>query len=152
MDWWGPGRVCGIRLSADQRAGGEAAVPAGDDGVCLTTLRDRDGTVKGGVRRQAPSRPGVAAERRMQRNRPGPYGQKGPVLPFGAGFDGMAGRKWRLSPLGCRIGRRHPRAYAHPHSIIVEKHVENCRIYLEISGFLRTFAVRKKSGASKTRC
>lgn len=37
-------------------------------------------------------------------------------------------------------------------TLLVEKHVENCCFYLEISGFLRTFAVRKKSGASKTRC
>ena len=35
----------------------EGAVPERDDGVCLTTLRDRRaGPVKGGVRRQAPSR------------------------------------------------------------------------------------------------
>jgi hypothetical protein len=35
----------------------EGAVPVRDDGVCLTTLRDRRaGPVKGGVRRQAPSR------------------------------------------------------------------------------------------------
>ena len=32
----GSGRFCGIRLSADQRAGGKAAVPEGDDGVCLS--------------------------------------------------------------------------------------------------------------------
>ena len=55
-----------------QRAGGKAAVPTGDDGVCLTTLRDRNGTVKGGVRRQAPSRPGLAAERRTEPLRPDP--------------------------------------------------------------------------------
>ena len=67
----GPGRGGGVRLSANQRAGGKAAVPAGDDGVCLTTLRDRNGTVKGGVRRQAPSRPGVAAESRTKPPRPG---------------------------------------------------------------------------------
>ena len=35
----------------------EGAVPVRDDGVCLTTLRARRaGPVKGGVRRQAPSR------------------------------------------------------------------------------------------------
>jgi hypothetical protein len=36
--------------------------------------------------------------------------------------------------------------------LIVEKLVENRRICLEFSGFLRTFAVRKKGGASLSRC
>ena len=37
-------------------------------------------------------------------------------------------------------------------TLLVEKHVENRRIRLEFSGFLCTFAVRKKSGVSICRC
>ena len=59
----------GIRLSATGRAGGKAAVPGGDDGVCLTTLRDRYGPVKGGVRRQAPSRQRVLPKDAWRRGR-----------------------------------------------------------------------------------
>ena len=59
----------GIRLSVTERAGGKAAVPGGDDGVCLTTLRDRNGPVKGGVRRQAPYRQRVSPKDAWRRGR-----------------------------------------------------------------------------------
>ena len=79
------------------------------------------GRVGRGIRLSAdqPSRPGVAAERRMGRNRPGRRSTKLPDLT---------------------------------NCVIVEKLVENLCYYLEISGFLRTFAVRKKSGVSFLRC
>ena len=50
------GWACGIRISAPAEQAGRQRSRR-DDGVCLTTLRARRaGPVKGGVRRQAPSR------------------------------------------------------------------------------------------------
>ena len=48
-----------------QRAGGKGRARR-DDGDCLTTLGPPQAGLKGGVGRQAPSRPGIAAETRME--------------------------------------------------------------------------------------
>ena len=91
-------------------------------------------------------------------------GQNTPFLPLRWAFGAFEGRRgaflplhWDVIPRWARNGGDAPPASVPSETIrlrlnpIVEKHVENRRIRLEISGFIRTFAVRKKSGASSIR-